>query len=331
MIIVTGGAGFIGSNLVAALEERGYGDIVICDRLGMEDKWKNIAKREIRDIIKPENFLSWLESHAKDVELIFHMGAVSSTTEVDADLIVENNFIFSRRLWKWCAENGTRFIYASSAATYGNGEEGFDDDESPEGLARLRPMNPYGWSKHAFDRRVASIVHTDRTKEKIPLQWAGLKFFNVYGPNEYHKGEQKSVVCKLYPQIVAGAAAKLFRSHDVNYDDGGQVRDFIYVGDCVDVMLWLYDNPKVNGLFNIGTGKGRSFNDLAQAAFKAAGKAPKISYMEMPQELQSRYQYYTQADVSKLRNAGYDRPFTEVEEGVARYIKDFLSSGDPYR
>lgn len=330
MILVTGGAGFIGSNLVAALEARGHGDIVISDWLGHDDKWRNIAKREIRDIIKPENLISWLETHGGGVEAIFHMGAISSTTERDADLIVENNFILSRRLWKWCAEKGARFIYASSAATYGMGENGFSDDDTPEALEKLRPMNPYGWSKHAFDRRVSRIVHGGQ-KEPIPSQWAGLKFFNVYGPNEYHKRDQMSVACKLYPQAAAGAAAKLFESHDVNYDDGGQIRDFIHVQDCVDVMLWLYDHPKVSGLFNVGTGKGRTFNDLAHAVFGAIGKQAKISYIDMPQELQSRYQYYTQADMSKLRKAGYAKPFIDLEEGVRRYIKDYMTQSDPYR
>lgn len=330
MILVTGGAGFIGSNLVAALEERGYGEIVVSDRLGSDDKWRNIAKREVREMVKPENLIQWLESYGGDVDTVFHMGAISSTTERDADLIVENNFILSRRLWKWCAEKGARFIYASSAATYGMGDQGFSDGDSPEALAKLRPMNPYGWSKHAFDRSVSRIIHSGK-KETVPAQWAGLKFFNVYGPNEYHKGDQMSVACKLFPQVVAGAAAKLFKSHDINYDDGGQIRDFIFVDDCVDVMLWLYDNPKVNGLYNVGTGQGRTFTDLATAVFAACGRQPKITYIEMPESLQDRYQYYTQADVSKLRKAGYRSDFTSLEDGIARYVKDFLTGSDPYR
>lgn len=330
MILVTGGAGFIGSNLVAALEARGRADIVISDRLGSDDKWRNIGKREVREMIKPENLIQWLENCGGDVDTVFHMGAISSTAEQNADLIVENNFILSRRLWSWCAEKGVRFIYASSAATYGMGEQGFSDDDRPEALAMLRPMNPYGWSKHAFDRSISRIIHSGK-KESMPPQWAGLKFFNVYGPNEYHKGDQMSVACKLFPQVVVGAAAKLFKSHDVNYDDGGQIRDFIYVGDCVDVMLWLYDNPKTSGLFNVGTGQGRTFNDLAGAVFTACGRTPKINYIEMPESLQSRYQYYTQADVSKLRSAGYKNKFTPLEEGVARYVRDYLTNSDPYR
>ena len=333
MIVVTGGAGFIGSNLLAGLEEKGLTNIVICDVLGEEDKWKNIAKREIRDVVHPDNLLSYLGKHAEEVEAIFHLGAISSTTERDADLIIQTNFTLSRKLWKWCAEHDVRFIYASSAATYGGGDDGFVDHETVAGLQKLRPLNPYGWSKHLFDRRTCRIVHDNVNAggEKLPSQWAGLKFFNVYGPNEYHKGDQMSVACKLYPQIVAGAAAKLFRSSHPDYQDGGQMRDFVYVRDCVDVMLWLYDHPKVSGLFNVGSGKARSFKDLAEACFKALGKLPKINYTDMPQELQSKYQYFTQADMTKLRAAGYIKPMTELEEGVRMYMQDYLSQADQYR
>lgn len=330
MIIVTGGTGFIGSNLVAALEDRGLADIVVCDRLGSDSKWRNIAKRGLRAIIKPEDLFSYLDTHGDEIEAIFHLGAISSTTEKDADLIIENNFILSQKLWDWCTAKGTRFIYASSAATYGDGAEGFEDREDAEYLASLRPLNPYGWSKSLFDRRVSRIAHGE-VERKTPPQWAGLKFFNVYGPNEYHKEEQMSVVCKLFPQVVAGAAARLFKSHNSDYKDGGQIRDFVYVGDCVDVMLWLYDNPKVSGLFNVGTGKGRSFKELAEAVFAALGKEPKIQYIDMPQELRDKYQYFTQADMSKLREHGYDKPFTELEEGIRCYIQDFMISEDPYR
>lgn len=329
MIVVTGGAGFIGSNLVAGLEAHGASDIVVCDVLGDGDKWRNIAKREIRDIVHPDRLFDYLNSHLDQVDVIFHMGAISSTTETDADLIIDTNIALSRRLWKWCWRNKKRLIYASSAATYGDGSHGFKDEESIEGLKHLAPLNPYGWSKHVFDRRVARVVETK--SEPLPVQWAGLKFFNVYGPNEYHKGDQMSVVCKLYPQVVAGAAAKLFKSHHPDYDDGGQLRDFVWVGDCVDVMLWLYENPSVNGLFNIGTGKARSFKDLAESTFTAADRTPKISYIDMPQTLRDKYQYYTQADMVKLRAAGYTKPFTELEDGVGQYVRSYLSKVDPYR
>lgn len=329
MIVVTGGAGFIGSNLVAGLEEHGESDIVISDVLGTEDKWRNVAKREIRDVVHPDRLFDYLNSHAKDIKVIFHIGAISSTTETDADLIIDTNFVLSRRLWKWCWKNNVRFIYASSAATYGDGHHGFKDDQAVDGLKHFVPLNAYGWSKHVFDRRIARVVETQ--SEPLPPQWAGLKFFNVYGPNEYHKGEQMSVVCKLYPQVQAGAAARLFKSHHPDYQDGGQLRDFVWVGDVVDVMLWLYENPGVNGIFNVGTGKARSFKDLAEATFKAAGKAPKINYMDMPETLRPKYQYYTQADMSKLRAAGYEKPFTELEDGITKYVKDYLSKADPYR
>ena len=329
MIVVTGGAGFIGSNLVAGLEERGIGDIVISDTLGSADKWRNLAKREIRDVVHPSRLFDYLDTHAEEIEVIFHLGAISSTTENDADLIIDTNFVLSRRLWKWCWKHKKRFIYASSAATYGDGHHGFKDEESIDGIKHFMPLNPYGWSKHVFDRRIARVVETK--SEPLPTQWAGLKFFNVYGPNEYHKGDQMSVVCKLFPQVQAGAAARLFKSHHPDYQDGGQLRDFVWVGDCVDVMLWLYDNPNVNGLFNVGSGKARSFKDLAEATFKAAGKPAKITYTDMPEGLRDKYQYYTQADVSKLRQAGYTKPFTELEEGIGKYVKDYLSKGDPYK
>ncbi len=329
MIIVTGGAGFIGSNLVAGLEEHGVSDIVICDVLGSDDKWRNIAKREIRDIVHPDRLFDYLDTHADQIEMVFHMGAISSTTEKDSDLIMDTNFVLSRRVWKWCWKNKKRLVYASSAATYGDGHHGFKDDSSIEGLKHLMPLNPYGWSKHVFDRRVARIVETK--SEPLPAQWAGLKFFNVYGPNEYHKGEQMSVVCKLHPQVEAGAAARLFKSHHPDYQDGGQLRDFVWVGDCVDVMLWLYDHPEVNGLFNVGTGKARSFKDLAEATFKAANKPSKITYSDMPVTLRDKYQYYTQADMAKLKGAGYSKPFTELEDGIGKYVRDYLSKTDPYR
>jgi ADP-L-glycero-D-manno-heptose 6-epimerase len=332
MIIVTGGAGFLGSNLVAGLQDRGVTDIVVCDVFGTDDKWRNIAKRELQDIVHPDNLMAYLEEHSDEIHAIFHMGAISSTTETDADRIIDNNIRLSRNLWRWCAKNYVRFIYASSAATYGDGTKGFADDSDPESLSQLKPLNLYGWSKHVFDRRVSRLVQQkENANEKLPPQWAGLKFFNVYGPNEYHKGEQKSVACKLYPQVVAGATAKLFKSENPKYQDGGQIRDFVWVGDCVDVMLWLYDNQQVSGLFNVGSGEGRSFKDLATAVFTAAGKPPKISYMDMPNELRERYQYYTKADISKLRAAGYDKPMTSLEDGVAQYVQTYLSRADHYR
>lgn len=327
MIVVTGGAGFIGSNLVAGLEARGIPNVAVCDRFGTDDKWRNLARRELRAAVPPERLFEFLDAHASEIDLIFHMGAISSTTERDVDLILANNFNLSLDLWHWCARNGTRLIYASSAATYGDGAQGFDDDAAICDLARLRPLNAYGWSKHLFDRRLARSVANIR---RVPPQWAGLKFFNVYGPNEYHKGDMASVVSKLHPRVMAGEPARLFKSHRPDYADGGQLRDFVWVGDCVAVMLWLMENSQVSGLFNVGSGKARSFRDLALATFAAAGREPRIEYVDMPEALRDKYQYFTQANMGKLRRAGFTIPFTELEDGVGLYVQDYLATSDPY-
>jgi len=326
MILVTGGAGFIGSNLVAALDARGE-RVAVCDWLGSEDKWKNLAKRDLETIVAPEELSDFLDYYASEIEVIFHMGAISATTERDADLILDNNLRLSRMLWLWAKDNDVRLIYASSAATYGDGAQGFNDDESRNALSALRPLNPYGWSKHAFDRWVA---RQNEESAVGPVQCAGLKFFNVYGPNEYHKGSMRSVVEQIYPFAARDEAFPLFKSHRPDYVDGGQVRDFIWVGDCIKIMMWLFENPKVNGLFNVGTGKARSFADLARAVYAAAGKEPQIAFRDMPEELRDRYQYFTQANMAKLRAAGYDAPMTDLEEGVRLYVQDYLSQADRY-
>ncbi|MGB5987371.1 MAG: ADP-glyceromanno-heptose 6-epimerase, partial [Desulfobacterales bacterium] len=262
LVVITGGGGFIGSNIAARLSP--LGDVVVCDRFGSDDRWRNIAKHGIADILAPEQLFEFLKAHAQEVEVVIHMGAVSATTEQNVDYILQNNFALSRDLWRWCSQARCRFIYASSAATYGNGAFGFQDDEDPRALARLRPLNAYGWSKHLFDRHVMRVLHGSGPH---PRQWAGLKFFNVYGPNEYHKGSMKSVAAHIYPQAAAGRAVQLFRSHHPDFPDGGQLRDFIYVDDCVAVVVWLLQNPSVNGLFNVGTGRARTFADLARAVF----------------------------------------------------------------
>jgi ADP-L-glycero-D-manno-heptose 6-epimerase len=328
MIVITGGAGFIGSNLVAALEERGERDLVICDRLGQEGKWRNIAKREVAALVPPEALFAFLAEHAREVGAIFHFGAISSTTESDADVIAQTNFTLSLRLWEWCTESETRLFYASSAATYGDGAAGFNDDGSPTALARLKPLNAYGWSKHLFDRRIARLLERQGAR---PPQWAGLKFFNVYGPNEYHKGPMKSVVAQIYPRAAQGEYARLFRSHRADVPDGGQKRDFVYVGDSVEMMLWLFDHPEVSGLFNIGTGAARSFADLAAAVFRALGREPRIEYIDTPEPIRDKYQYFTEARMEKLRAAGYSRPATSLEEGVRDYLQSYLATADPYR
>ena len=327
MILVTGGAGFIGSNIAATLAERGL-PVAICDRFREGDKWRNVSKLPLRDAITPEALKGWLHEHAAAVQAIVHMGAISSTIEPNVDLIVEVNFRLSMQLWHWCALHGKRFIYASSAATYGAGEQGFEDDGSAEALAKLRPLNAYGWSKHLFDRWVARelTAHAPR-----PTQWVGLKFFNVYGPNEYHKGGMQSVVVQKYPLVVAGEPITLFRSHRSDVPDGGQKRDFVYVGDCVEVVAWLLQHPEVNGLFNLGTGQARSFADLANAIFAAARRPVDIKYIDMPGNIRPNYQYFTEASMERLRQAGYARPFTSLSEGVRDYIERFLSQPDRYR
>ena len=327
LILVTGGAGFIGSNIVAALSERGE-KIVICDWLDQGEKWKNIAKSVVSEFVDPDNLESWLHKNDSRLRAIIHMGAISATTETDGDLILKRNFNPTRNLWRFATENATPFIFASSAATYGNGAAGFDDNESEAVLATLQPLNLYGWSKHAIDKFIAREIARGAM---TPPQWAGLKFFNVYGPNEYHKGGMKSVIAQSYPKIAAGEAVTLFKSHNPDYEDGGQLRDFVYVKDCVDVVLWLLDNGSVSGLFNLGTGKARSFKDLAAATFKAANKPEKINYIDTPVEIRDKYQYFTEANMQKLRSCGFGGNFHSLEDGISDYVTNYLAKDDPYR
>jgi ADP-L-glycero-D-manno-heptose 6-epimerase len=326
MILVTGGAGFIGSNVVAALCERGVA-VTVCDCLGSDDKWRNLAKAGFSELIEPEGLDRWLSGRPR-LDGVVHLGAISSTTERDADLIFDVNVRLSTRLWDWCASHGTPFLYASSAATYGAGEHGFDDDQRLDALAKLRPLNAYGWSKHFFDRRVLQAVASGA---QAPPQWVGLKFFNVYGPNEYHKGSMQSVVPQKYVSLAAGQPVTLFKSHNPEYPDGGQMRDFVYVDDCVEVMLWLLSDARVSGLYNLGSGEARSFADVAAAMAAAAGVASRIEYVPMPEAIRPNYQYFTRARMQKLRDAGYDRPFTSLEDGVRRYIERYLAGPDRYR
>jgi len=317
LIVVTGGAGFIGSHIVNHLAELGL-RVVISDRFGSDDKWRNIASARLYDLVRPDMLSEWLERHSGKVAAIVHMAAISSTTEPDIDRFVVNNIRLTLDLWDWCAANSTRLIYASSAATYGDGSAGFSDDQSPAALAALRPLNAYGWSKHVVDRRVAEDVVRGRP---VPSQWAGLKFFNVYGPNEAHKNEMQSVVGKICPVIEAGGTVTLFKSHNPSYQDGGQLRDFVYVKDCVATIGWLLQNPKVTGLFNVGTGAARSFLDLVDAVGAAIGRSPKLRFVDTPAQLRDKYQYFTQADISKLRTAGFNQPFHSLEEGVRDFVQ----------
>ncbi len=329
MIVVTGGAGFIGSCLVAALERAGVPELVVVDRIDHEAKRRNLLKRRnLAAFVPPEALADFLERDGRRVEALFHLGAISSTTETNLDLLERINVALPLALWRFCARRGIPFLYASSAATYGDGAQGFDDAFDGQALRRLEPLNPYGASKHRFDLEVLRMVSAG---ERAPPSWAGLKFFNVYGPNEYHKGGQRSVALALFEQVRDGGRARLFRSHNPGYADGGQLRDFVWVEDCVDAMLTLWRQPHVSGLFNIGTGQARSFLDLAHAVFAAMGRPVAIDWVDTPEAIRERYQYFTEARVERLRAAGFAAPFTALEDGVGRYIRDYLSAADPYR
>lgn len=328
MIVVTGGAGFIGSNFVAAAEEAGRGPLSVVDHLGQDDKWKNLRRRELDELVDPSGLEDFLGRRAGDVTYIVHMGAISATTETNADLIAGTNIRLPQRLWRWCAEHEVPLIYASSAATYGDGSAGFDDDGSLEALAKLVPLNAYGWSKHQFDRWVARQVAEGRP---TPPRWYGLKYFNVYGPNEYHKGGMMSVVTRNYAAAARGEPVALFRSHHPDYPDGGQMRDFVYVKDCVDVMLWLLEAPAPSGLYNLGTGRAQTWLELMGALYASVGREMGIDWKDTPIEIRDRYQYFTEANMRRLRAAGWERPFRSVEEGVADYVEQHLATEDPYR
>ncbi len=328
-VVVTGGAGFIGSNIVSRLCAEDRWDVIVCDRL--EDanlgKWRNIAKSAIADFWQPDELFAQLERHAERVGAIVHMGAISSTTETDADLILRTNFGLSRDLWDWCALNDARLIYASSAATYGDGAAGFEDADDLEAISRLQPLNAYGYSKKLFDQYAVR----EASRDHAPRQWAGLKFFNVYGPNEGHKGGMKSVIAQIWPKVAAGETVSLFRSHHPDYADGGQLRDFVFVDDVVDIIDWLLCTPEINGVFNAGSGQARSFLDLANATFAAAGREPAVAYIDMPEAIRDRYQYFTEAKMDRVRALGFGGQSTPLEEGVRRYVQSYLSQADPYR
>ena len=326
MFLVTGGAGFIGSNVVASLNEAGRADIAVNDSLGSDGKWRNLAGRQLADFVPPADLVRWLDGRKLDA--VIHLGAISSTTATDGDALIEVNFRLSLRLLEWCASTRTPFIYASSAATYGDGGSGFSDDGSPAALKRLKPMNLYGWSKHLFDLAVAERA---ARKENLPPQWAGLKFFNVYGPNEYHKGEMKSLLAKRFDEARAGKPVRLFKSYRAGVADGEQKRDFIYVDDAVAVVRWLIDTPAVSGIFNVGSGRARSFRDLIAAMFTALGREPAIEYVDMPESIRDSYQYFTQAETENLRRAGYNADFLALEDAVRRYVTCYLDRADRYR
>ncbi|QHI94946.1 ADP-glyceromanno-heptose 6-epimerase [Aristophania vespae] len=325
MIIVTGGAGFIGSCLQAALFKEGERTIIV-DRLRSQGKWRNLAAHPPYQIISPEALPGFLEK-AVGVKAVFHMGAISTTAAREGDLVWATNVALSQRLWRWCAVNHVPFIYASSAATYGAANQPEDFKDGIESIRNLKPLNLYGWSKQAFDLWVADTVSAG---EPCPPQWVGLKFFNVYGPNEYHKDSMISVVKVKYDEVSSGESARLFRSTVPGLADGGQRRDFIWVKDAVDVMIWLLKNPQVSGLFNCGSGVARTYLDLALAVCDACHRGRDIEFIDMPSSLRAQYQSFTCANMQALRNAGYQKPFTSLEEGIRCYIDHYLKQGNYY-
>ena len=322
MIVVTGGAGFIGSAFVWKLNREGIEDIVIVDRLGKKDKWKNLVNRRFAEFIHRDDFLPLVceDRVPFAVSAIIHMGACSATTERDADFLWQNNYEYTRSLAQWAVKRGVRFIYASSAATYGDGSQGFSDDHDK--IASLRPINMYGYSKQVFDLWVL--------KNSLEDKVAGIKFFNVFGPNEYHKEDMTSVIFKAYHQIKETGKVRLFKSYKPQYPDGGQLRDFVYVKDCINAMWWLLQNPSANGIFNLGTGRARSWNDLISAVFASLKLKPNIEYISMPEGLRNQYQYFTEAKMDKLKAAGCPAAFSSLEDSVGDYIVNYLQKADPH-
>jgi ADP-L-glycero-D-manno-heptose 6-epimerase len=317
MIILTGGAGFIGSCFLWKLNEEGIDDIMVVDHLDGTDKWKNLQGKRFKDYMQKDDFLALVKSgEAPKPSKVIHIGACSSTTLTDADYFIKNNYEYSKVLAEWAIDNKAYFMYASSAATYGEGHEGYSDD--PGRIPDLKPLNMYGYSKQLFDLWVLN--------NKLYGKVTGLKFFNVFGPNEYHKGDMMSVICKAYPGIKLDGKTRLFKSYREQFADGAQLRDFVYVKDAVDVMYWLMKHPSKSGIFNLGTGQARSWNDLANAIFTAMGKAPKIEYIDMPESLRPKYQYYTQAEMTKLKKAGCPHKFMSLEEAVKDYVT-YLKDG----
>lgn len=321
MHIITGGAGFIGSGFVHQLNRMGIDDIIIVDNLGSTEKWKNLVNLKFTYYLHKDEFIPRLvQGDFTGIESIIHMGACSSTTEKNADYLMSNNFHYSRKLVDFCQKNHIRFIYASSAATYGDGSLGFSDEY--EQIDRLKPLNMYGYSKQFFDFWVK--------KQGLLTSVAGLKFFNVFGPNEYHKQDMQSVVRKAYLQIKETGKVRLFKSYHPEYGHGEQKRDFVYIKDCLEVMAWLLERGDINGIYNLGAGQARTWNDLAKAVFQAMNMEPDIEYMDMPEELRGKYQYYTRAPMEKLQAVGCPIRFHSLEDGVRDYVQNYLSQDDPY-
>lgn len=318
MIVITGAEGFIGSCLVAKLNQLNYNDLILVDDFDTcPNRNLNLVEKKYTSKIERKNFFNWLEINANQVQFVFHIGARTDTTETDEAIFKELNYDFSIALWNICVKEGIPLVYASSAATYGEGENGYDDDESK--LDLLAPLNPYGKSKNDFDKWAVK-------QEKQPYFWAGLKFFNVFGPNEYHKGRMASVIFHSFHQIKEYGNVKLFKSHKAEYANGEQMRDFIYVKDLCDVCVFLLENRKKSGIYNLGTGKARTWNDLVNAIFKAMDLPSNIEYIDIPEDIRGKYQYFTEANMDKLRNIGYNKEFTNVENAVYDYVNNYLNN-----
>lgn len=319
MIVVTGAAGFIGSCLLAGLKEAGYVDLVAVDDFSNPAKNRNLQGKELTAKVDRTEFFQWIRDNHRFIQFIFHLGARTDTTEFDYKIFQELNIDYSKQVWKLCTEFGLPLVYASSAATYGLGELGFEDNHSV--IKNLKPLNPYGESKNAFD-----IWALDQQTK--PYFWSGLKFFNVYGPNESHKGRMASVVFHAFNQVAKTGEMKLFRSHDPNYQDGEQLRDFIYVKDVISTCIFLMETRKNSGIYNLGTGKARTFLDLTKATFAAMGKDENISFIDTPEDIRDKYQYFTEANMDKLRSIGYNRPFVSLEDGITDYVSNYLGTGN---
>ena len=328
MIVVTGGAGFIGSNIVAHFEEERRSKISVCDWFGASDKWRNVAKRNISLLVDPNQVGPFLDAHVDDISAIVHMGAISSTTAANVDKLIALNVRSTIFLWDWCADHGIPFIYASSAAVYGDSEQVLNDDNTPAGVAGLRPLNPYGWTKKIVDQL---FIERTAAGEKTPPQWVGLRFFNVYGPNEYHKDTMRSVAAKLFDAAQTGNTVQLFKSDRQGIRNGEQRRDFVYVKDCCKAISWFIDNPKVSGIFNLGTGSSQSFLEVTRALGRALNRDLDIEFIDMPETIKSKYQYLTEADMGRARTAGMSFNFMPIEDGVMDYVERYLLSADRYR
>jgi ADP-L-glycero-D-manno-heptose 6-epimerase len=321
MIIVTGAAGFIGSCLISKLNKEGYNDIVVVDDFSAAEKQKNLEGKSFTEKVHRDDFINWIDDNHRFIQFVFHIGARTDTTEFDVSIFDKLNLNYTKALWKKCVEFGLPLVYASSAATYGLGEFGYDDEESK--INKLKPLNPYGDSKNDFDKWALQ-------QERKPYFWVGLKFFNVYGPNEYHKGRMASVIMHAFNQIKEKGEVKLFRSHNPNYSDGGQLRDFVYVKDLVNVCFFLLHHRKNSGIYNLGSGNARTFLDLANNTFKALGMPPKITFIDTPADIRDKYQYFTEANMAKLKGIGYDIPFHSLEDGIADYVKNYLEEKKYY-